>query len=304
MEEEVVQNSNTNPVPQTRPRLQETSQLSSPDPEITEQKPGFVIGIAVLFLLLLIVIGFLAHQNFQLRKQVNQLEKYPKNTKAGLDSQTKPTKTEPTPKVITGNLFVKSSTSSQVNTDNLIYVGIYNSKKMYVTKPSSFAQEEMFWGYVVQDETTHTSYNYTPSYHKSEKLADNSFSEYFYKLDIHLSNGDVADGFYTPYWFWCGGTNGYRTLRLSFGKYLEAVGSTSAGENVYILSKDTPFFSDQHLIPSKKKTDFYLSEQITESEWKEFLDNQANDYPILVVPDPFGNFLVYFHKDYLVLPGC
>ncbi|HXK52548.1 hypothetical protein H6802_00270 [Candidatus Nomurabacteria bacterium] len=122
----------------------------------------------------------------------------------------------------------------------------------------------------------------------------------FNKMTVNLDDGKSLDSFYNPYWYWCARSRGYRTIDSS--NYLEKVGKTSTGEDVYIYSTNMPFPKDSHLLPSSTKEYPYYT--ASEENWQEFLNNQKETYPVLVIKNVFGEWVVYINADYLFAPGC
>lgn len=138
-------------------------------------------------------------------------------------------------------------------------------------------------------------------------------SPYFKYLEINLSDSSKSLGnLYTSYWFWCGGSNGTRYLPNEYEKHLEQIGTIGVDKEVYAISNTTPMPTDQHLIPSEKdNSDVQLI--ITESKfpeeeqskWSDFLNTQKEkEYPIVVVKNDEGKYLMHFRVDYMFLPGC
>lgn len=149
---------------------------------------------------------------------------------------------------------------------------------------------------------TNTLATVTPILTPSDK-----FAPFIKKLAIILKNNEKIENYYTPFWFWCGGSNGDRILSKDYSSYLSAIGKTSDGKVVYILNNNAPYPQDQHLIPSIKKSMKYDGENgefVSEQGWSEFLSNQSPDYPMLIIKDSLGKMEFYFRQDYLYLPGC
>lgn len=138
---------------------------------------------------------------------------------------------------------------------------------------------------------------------------------YFKYLDIRLEDRfkDIGN-LYTSYWFWCGGSHGTRYLPEEYEEHLEQIGTIGIGfdKEVYVLSGTTPIPTDQHLIPSEKDnsdTQIVIAEsKLPEEErnkWRNFLDNQEREnYPVVIMKDDEGRYLMYFRVDYVFLPGC
>lgn len=79
MEKEIIQNNNTViPEPQTEP--QEVPQSTTQTPKTPKQKPGLIIGITALALLILGITSFLIYRNYQTKSQPSETEATQKPT--------------------------------------------------------------------------------------------------------------------------------------------------------------------------------------------------------------------------------
>lgn len=156
--------------------------------------------------------------------------------------------------------------------------------------------------------TTHTqTSNLTPT----GFVPPVEMAKYFVKLTVTLSNDTTITNYYSQYFFGCGGSTGKRILDNNYTPYLQTVGTVD-GKTVYILTTTAPYPGNdrvnQRFIPTGKKTSFYDENAndtyVTQSEWKQFLENQQQDYPMFILKDTSGNLVMYMRQDYLNLPGC
>ncbi|EFK96192.1 hypothetical protein LDC_1791 [sediment metagenome] len=190
----------------------------------------------------------------------------------------------------------------------------YDDKPFYcnfTTAPepvSTFESYKVYKSYAVEDVYGICKhFVLIPAYFKDDVyVRDEGTYKYidtkYNKLDVALDDGKELDDYYYPYWHWCGGSRGYRILDSKDVSYLESVGKTSTGENVYIFSQDMPYPDDGHLHPAGEKDNSDIT--VWEGNWDEFLLNQKNDYPIIVIQNVFGDWVVYFNARYMFFPGC
>ncbi|KKS07009.1 hypothetical protein A3K01_04160 [candidate division WWE3 bacterium RIFOXYD1_FULL_43_17] len=187
-------------------------------------------------------------------------------------------------------------------------IGHYNPSNVEGEILYTYKSYVLYDSHIIYDRYGNWRYfELTPSYFKDDRYGGNdnwneSLYRDFNKIGISLDDGKNPDNFYSPFWYWCGGSRGYRVLPDSDAKYLELVGKTATGENVYIYAKDMPFPENTHLLPALTKDD--LTNQVIEEGWQDFLENQKDTYPVLVIKNIFDEWVVYIDANNIFVPGC
>jgi len=106
-------------MPEAQPESQEVPQPATV-PEVSKRKSLLIIGVAVLVLLLFGTTVFLAYQNYQLRKQISQMQILPKTTPTPSPSTAIPAKDEFLPAIKAEFQKIKREYNGEVlETNNL-----------------------------------------------------------------------------------------------------------------------------------------------------------------------------------------
>lgn len=123
-----------------------------------------------------------------------------------------------------------------------------------------------------------------------------------YKLDVTFDNGTKPDKYYSYMGAGCGGRGGTKKLDQDKVRYLEKVGVTSTNDNVYIFSTTAPYSELKEALGNVALVDNY--QYIREDQWQEFLSIQKDKYPVLVIKNVYGEWIMHINEDFYLLPGC
>lgn len=151
-------------------------------------------------------------------------------------------------------------------------------------------------------------FSYDAEYFKDEKfngLGDINVDHKndFHKLDIELDEEEISDEFYTIYTYTCENKN-VRKLPDSYEDYLDEIGKTSSGEDVFILEDDAPKFNEPLESGLIKFSDAKDKSDVSDDEWEDYIKDQKTDYPLIFVESEFDGYLSFVHKDYVYIEDC
>ena len=136
-----------------------------------------------------------------------------------------------------------------------------------------------------------------------EKKGDVEYSNAdYYLLNIKFNDGGINENLYTSDTYSCGGSWGTNIANYKYVETLKKVGITSTGLDVLAPTKKTPFIDNQ-LVDSFGRVPFD-GILLQKDEWEEFLTKYDAYYPILVIQDSVGRFLIYIRQEFRYTPGC